>query len=172
MVPRISNYILGFLLIIALLYANLAFAALYNDSRIKVGVEGYNVFDRLLVGVYTQVKFDYDDVNNRFWDVDVDSWRYKAWWCFTCYAEITSTSTQVDPNYRLYGKASWNIGSWNVQFTGYNQIEVEREIWMDDDWIEIDYRVFIDGQGTYGDIIEDLAPNLLPVIINLLLKYR
>lgn len=165
-------YVLDTALIFIIVAASSANAIIYNDNRVKVGAEGYNPLGQLLVGVYSQIEFDYDSVDNRFLDIDIRNWRYVAWWCLTCYAEITSTTTQVDPQLRLYDRATWRLGSWNAEFTGYNEIEVEREYWIDDDWLEIDYWVYIDGSGTYGDIIQGIASEVLPIIIQFIIRNR
>ncbi|NPA99736.1 MAG: hypothetical protein GXO43_10200 [Crenarchaeota archaeon] len=137
------------------------YADVIENSSITVGAEGYNIFGSLLAGVYSQVTFDYDITDNELTDVDTRNWRYKAWWCFTCYAEITSTSTSVDED-RIYNFADWEMGSWNVDYDGYNKIEVELD---NDGYLEVDYWVFIDGEDTFGDTVEGLATNILPLVI-------
>ncbi len=106
--------------------APLASARVWYDNLVKAGGELYNVLGMKLTGVYSQVRFAYDDAANRFVleYTSVRNWAWRAWWCFTCFAYIKDTATSLTPT-RLYDRALWEQGSWNVRYVGYNEIELK-----------------------------------------------
>lgn len=133
-----------------------------EKHRYNVGVEGYNPFGWKLAWVYSMIKFAYDYVANQFvLDYsEARNWAGKVWWCVTCYAEIKDTLTQMSTN-RLYDRANWRMGSWNAEFNGYNEIEIKTTPIRNR--IQVGYWVYIDGRGTFEDILFDW----IPVIIEL-----
>jgi len=117
--------------------------------------------------VYSMIVFAYDDVKNEFVlerpFTYVRSWPEKAWWCLTCYAEITDVMGYTHRN-ELYNRANWKMGSWNARFTGYNEITVATT--GTPGRLYVDYWVYIDGEGKFGE----LALKVIPIVIDFILR--
>lgn len=113
--------------IAVLVLAMLVVGDVSYGNYVETGAEGYNPLGQLLTGVYTQITFAYDSNANQFVTdyryTFVRHWTYVAWWCATCYANILDVRDSTSPNY-LYGRATWTMGSWNAQFSGYNEVAI------------------------------------------------
>jgi len=143
-------------------------AATYYDQYVMVGAEGYNPLDMKLTGVYSQIKFAYNEEQNKFLldYTNARNWRYEARWCITCYANILDTKTTLT-DHELYDRAMWEMGSYNVHYTGYNEITIKTTETVDYLWV--DYWVYIDGKGKFGPGGEI---SLLPIVIEFVLELR
>gem|GEM_PF-2331821 len=134
-----------------------------SNHYVQVGAEGYNPFGWKLTWVYSMIKFAYDDIANQFvLDYsEARNWAGKVWWCFTCDAKIVDTITQMTL-YRLYDRASWQMGSWNAKYTGYNEIEIKTTSTRN--YLYVSYWVRIDGEGTFGNALNQWIPIIIQLI--------
>ena len=141
-----------------------ASAQIHYNNRVKIGTELHNIFGWTATGVYSQIKFAYDDITNSFVlrYTKARNWAWKAGWCFTCYAHILSTTTQMT-SHRLYDRALWEMGSWNGDWTGYNEIEIMTT--STPNRIYLDLWIYYYGGPTYHRILLDLIPVILQWIV-------
>jgi len=154
------------MVVITLLTLPVYHGAISYGNRVKVGAEIYNPFGWKLAGVYSMIVFAYDDTTNKFVLADgytyVRNWAEKAWWCLTCYAEILDTMGYTYPN-KLYNRANWKMGSWNAEWTGYNEINIATT--YTPNYIYVDYWVYVYGEGRYGEAIFDWIPVIIEFIV-------
>jgi len=139
--------------------------AISYGNYVRVGMEGRNIFGQKLTGVYSMIVFAYDDATNKFvlnnQYTYTRNWAEKAWWCFTCFAEITDTKSYTYPN-QLYNRANWRQGSWNVELTGYNEITIATT--STPKYVYIDYWIHVDGRSDWVGKIFQLIPVALEII--------
>ena len=89
-------------------------------------------------------------------------WAWKAWWCATCFAHIKDTVTSFTST-RLYDRASWEQGSWNAHFHGYNEIELKTT--STPNYIYTDLWVYCDGSFYHWPKLFDWIPVIIKFIV-------
>ncbi len=152
------------IVLIALLIIPTASAAIHYGNKARAGMEGYNPLGMKLTGTYSMIKFAYDDTTNRFvlkYTI-ARNWAWKAWWCFTCFANIKSTTVSLTPT-RLYDRAFWEQGSWNVHYNGYNEIELKTT--STPNYIYTDIWIYANGSPHQWPYLFDWIPVIIDFII-------
>lgn len=134
------------------------------DNSITAGKEGFNPLGWKLTGVYSKVVYAYDWSSRTFLEFPytyTEHWAEKAWWCFTCYAEIRYTYTTMGSSYiRTY--ASWKMGSWNGGEQGFNEIECKTTSTSGYVWHRV--RVYSEGNLDFIQIVIEIVPIILSFI--------
>jgi len=66
---------------------------------------------------------------------------------------------------QLYNLAFWEMGSWNAGDTGFNLIDIQTT--SDRQIIFVSHWVYVYGKGYFGDILWDLIPIAIELIISI-----